>query len=140
MQSSTAHIKFNNEGEFRMINRTGTLVAGMLVALLLSACATTSAPHPAVGSWTITIDTPIGAMNANVNINEDLTGEMTSQDLGAAPLNNIAVDGEALSFDANVDAQGTALTLAFRGTVVGDTMSGNFNTDFGAIPVSGTRN
>ncbi|ALO47249.1 hypothetical protein [Pseudohongiella spirulinae] len=122
-----------------MIKRTGSLVAGMLVALLLSACAGTSAPHPAVGNWVITIDTPIGAMNANLVINEDLSGEMRSQDLGSSPLHSVQLADERVAFAADIDAQGTAMTLAFSGTVEGDSMSGSFNTDFGAIPVTGRR-
>lgn len=123
-----------------MIKRTGTLVAGMLMALFLVACTSTSAPHPAVGNWAITIDTPIGSMNADLVINADLSGEMRSADLGSAALHSVSVDGEALRFSTNVDAQGTALTLAFTGTVTGDDMRGSFNTDFGAIQVTGRRN
>jgi hypothetical protein len=124
-----------------MIKNSGKLVAGMLMALFLAACAGTgAAPHPAVGNWSITIDTPIGSMNADLVINADLSGEMRSTDLGSAPLHSVAVDGEALRFATNVDAQGTALTLAFTGTVTGDDMRGSFNTDFGAIQVTGRRN
>lgn len=123
-----------------MRSKIGSLITGMVVALFLSACATTSEPvNPLVGAWLITIDTPIGSMDANINVNTDLTGEMTSQDLGSAPLTGVAVDGQAVRFTAAVNAQGQALTLAFSGTVDGDSLSGSFNTDFGAIPVTGRR-
>lgn len=112
---------------------------GFAVALLLSACAGTSAPHPLVGAWEITIETPIGAMNANLNVNEDMSGALSSQDLGSAPLTGVTVNGDAVNFSTVVDAQGQSLTLVFAGTVTGDLMSGSFNTDFGAIPVSGRR-
>lgn len=122
-----------------MKTRIGSLLIGIAVALLLSACAGTSAPHPLVGGWEITIETPIGAMNANLNVNEDMSGELSSQDLGSAPLTGVTVNGDAVNFSTVVDAQGQTLTLVFAGTVVGDLISGSFNTDFGAIPVSGRR-
>ena len=65
-----------------MIKRFGSLMAVTLVALLLGACAGMSAPHPAVGSWQLTIDTPLGAMSSDLIVHEDLTGSMSSQDLG----------------------------------------------------------
>ena len=127
------------EGEFIMRTRIGSLITGVMVALFISACASVSEPHPLVGDWVITIDTPIGAMDANLNVNEDLTGQMTSQDLGGAPLDAVSVDGEAVSFSTTVDAQGQSMTLVFNGTVSEDQLSGSFNTDFGAIPVTGRR-
>lgn len=122
-----------------MRTRIGSLITGVMVALFISACASVSEPHPLVGGWVITIDTPIGAMDANLNVNEDLTGEMSSPDLGGAPLDAVSVDGEAVSFSTTVDAQGQSMTLVFNGTVVDDQLSGSFNTDFGAIPVTGRR-
>lgn len=112
---------------------------GFAVALLLSACAGTSAPHPLVGAWTITIETPIGAMDANLLVNEDMSGQLSSPDLGSSPLTGVTVNGNAVNFSTTIDAQGQSLALVFAGTVTGDLMSGSFNTDFGAIPVSGRR-
>ncbi|MDO8907650.1 MAG: hypothetical protein Q7W55_04015 [Pseudohongiella sp.] len=123
-----------------MKTKIGSVLMGFAVALFLSACASTaSAPHPLVGAWEITIETPIGAMNANLLVNQDMSGQLSSQDLGSAPLTGITVNGDAVNFSTVVDAQGQSLTLVFAGTVVGDLMSGSFNTDFGAIPVSGRR-
>lgn len=121
-----------------MKTRIGSLLMGFAVALLLAACATT-APNPLVGDWEITIETPIGAMTANLTVNPDLSGQMTSQDLGAAALAGVSVTGDAVAFSTTVNAQGQSLTLAFAGNVAGDSLTGSFNTDFGAIPVSGRR-
>ena len=122
-----------------MKTRLGSLVMGFAVALLLTACAGTSAPHPLVGAWAITIDTPVGSMAGNLNINPDMTGDMSSTELGSAALNGITVDGEAVQFSTTIDAQGQSIALAFNGTVTGDQLSGQFNTDFGPIAVSGVR-
>ena len=115
---------------------TGSFVVA--AALFLAACASTP-PNPFVGVWNISIDTPVGVMGANLNIAPDLTGNMSSNDLGATPLENITVVDNAVTFSANVSAQGMALTLDFSGTIAGDTLAGNFDTEFGAIPVTGTR-
>ena len=50
-----------------------------------------------------------------------------------------AFDGNAVSFEAEVDAQGQTLVLDFNGTVEGDSMDGEFGSDFGAFGVSGSR-
>jgi hypothetical protein len=122
-----------------MKTRFGSLVMGFAVAVLLTACAGTSAPHPLVGGWAITIDTPVGSMAGNLNINPDMTGEMSSTELGSAALTGITVDGETVQFSTTIDAQGQSITLAFNGTVTGDQLAGQFNTDFGPIAVSGVR-
>ena len=122
-----------------MKTKFGSLVMGFAVAILLTACAGTSAPHPLVGGWAITIDTPVGSMAGNLNINPDMTGEMSSTELGSAALTGITVYGETVQFSTTIDAQGQSLTLAFNGTVTGDQLAGQFNTDFGPIAVSGVR-
>ena len=122
-----------------MKTKFGSLVMGFAVAILLTACAGTSAPHPLVGGWAITIDTPVGSMAGNLNINPDMTGEMSSTELCSAALTGITVDGETVQFSTTIDAQGQSLTLAFNGTVTGDQLAGQFNTDFGPIAVSGVR-
>jgi hypothetical protein len=118
--------------------RSVKLALAGLLALTLAACAGLQ-PHPLVGEWDATISTPMGAMNAGLVINEDMTGEMRSPELGAAALNNVMVDGEQVSFSTTVDAQGMMLTLDFNGTVEGDSLQGSFDTEFGAIGVTGTR-
>lgn len=122
-----------------MKTKIGSLLAGLVVALFLNACATTSAPHPFVGPWLITIDTPFGAMDSNLDINPDLSGTMSSAELGAATLDSVTVDGNNVRFSTDVDAQGQALTLVFSGVVEGDVLRGSFNTDFGNVPVTGRR-
>jgi hypothetical protein len=48
-------------------------------------------------------------------------------------------DGNAITFDAAIDAQGQSLVLEFSGTVDGDSLEGEFGSDFGAFGVSGSR-
>lgn len=112
----------------------------MTVSLFLGACAGLfEPPNPLVGDWVLSIETPVGAMNADMHVNEDMTGELSSEDLGSAPLENLMVDDGDVRFDTTVTAQGMTLTMNFNGTVEGDTLNGSFDTDFGSIEVSGTR-
>jgi hypothetical protein len=120
------------------------LKSGLLMlalTLVLGACATTEPepPNPLIGAWLLTISSPIGEMALNLNVNPDLTAEMTSEDLGSAPLENLVLAGDALSFQTTVDAQGQILTLVFNGVMGVDAFSGSFDTDFGAIPASAVR-
>lgn len=116
------------------------LSAIALVAVFLGACAGLGQPaNPLVGDWDATISTPMGNMSSSLVIRDDLSGEMRSPELGAANLDNIVVDGSDVSFSTTVDAQGMMMTLNFSGQVEGDELQGAFDTDFGALSVSGTR-
>ncbi|MDP1929966.1 MAG: hypothetical protein Q8L60_00745 [Gammaproteobacteria bacterium] len=108
-------------------------------ALFLSACASSTPPNPFVGLWDVSIDTPVGSMAAVLDIEQDLSGIMSSNDLGSTPLNNVSVTDNAVTFAATVDAQGQTLTLRFAGTIAGNRLAGNFDTDFGPIPLTGTK-
>ena len=120
--------------------RTLKLSAIALVAVFLGACAGLFQPaNPLVGEWDATISTPMGNMNSTLVVRDDLSGEMRSPELGAASLDNIVVDGNDVSFSTTVDAQGQMMTLDFTGQVDGDELEGSFDTAFGALSVSGTR-
>lgn len=106
--------------------------------LFLAACASTP-PNPFVGMWDVNIETPVGAMVATLDIQPDLSGTMSSGDLGSAALNDVTVIDNAVTFATTVDAQGQTLTLRFAGTIAGNQLAGNFDSDFGAIPVTGTK-
>ena len=110
-----------------------------LFALTLAACAGMGQPHPIVGEWDATISTPMGAMNADLVFNDDMTGVMRSSEMGQASLENVTAEGEEVSFSTTVDAQGMMITLNFSGTVQEDELEGNFNTEFGAIGLTATR-
>jgi len=112
----------------------------MIVAatIFLAACASTPA-NPFVGMWDVSINTPMGAMGATLDVTPDMMGSMTSEQLGATAMQGITVTGNAVSFNVEIDAQGQMLALSFAGMIDGDSLTGNFDSDFGAIPVTATR-
>lgn len=116
------------------------LISGLLVLSLsvLVGCAA-GGPPPGVGVWGVEMNTPLGALAATLTLNEDGTGMMAADGLGEAPLSGIMYEDNMVTFEAEVDAQGQTLVLEFSGTVDGDSIDGEFGSDFGAFAASGTR-
>ncbi len=112
----------------------------LAAALLLGACASEQ-QNPLVGAWLLTLSSPVGEMASNVDVNPDMTGTMSSPELGSAPIENIVVNDNAVSFDVTIDAQGNTMTLGFTGQMAEDnnSFSGNFETDFGPFPAAAVR-
>ena len=116
------------------------LVSGwLLLSLAILAGCVAGGPPPAVGVWDIEMNTPLGVLPAVLTLNEDGSGTMAADALGEAPIDGIVYDDNMVTFMAEVDAQGTTLVLEFSGTVDGDSIEGEFDSDFGAFGVSGTR-
>jgi len=109
----------------------------ILSLAVLVGCA--AATPPAVGAWDVEMNTPLGALPATLTLNADGSGSMSADGLGEAPISGITYDGNSVSFDAEVDAQGQSLVLEFNGSVDGNSLDGEFGSDFGAFGVSGSR-
>ena len=73
----------------------------------------------AVGSWTMTMLTPMGEQEAGLILNEDGTGSMKSM-MGELDISGIVYEGNDVSFSA---AMGP-ISIDFAGTADGDTFSG----------------
>ena len=115
------------------------LVSGWLALSLLVLVGCAASTPPAVGVWGVEMNTPLGALPATLTINADGSGLMAAEGLGEAPISGITFDGISFAFQAEVDSQGQSLTLDFTGSVDGDSMNGEFGSDFGAFGVSGDR-
>lgn len=115
------------------------LTSGLLALGLIALVGCAASVPPAVGVWDVELNTPLGAMPATLTVNEDGTGNMAADGLGETPIDGITFDGNSFAFEAAVDAQGQSLVLEFNGTVDGDSVAGEFGSDFGAFGVSGSR-
>ena len=93
------------------------------------------------GKWEITINSPMGAQKAQLDVKEEggaLTGTQTAQGNTQA-LANGKVDGDALSWSANI-TNPMPMTLDFTGTVDGDKISGSVKAGaFGSFPFTGAK-
>ncbi|MFF0793825.1 hypothetical protein [Streptomyces spiralis] len=87
------------------------------------------------GTWNLSISTPIGKMNAAVEL-RDQDGILTGLARGAGevvPLSDVALDGDRLTWKQTV-TKPMRLNLAFDVTVEGDTLQGTSKA--GRLPSS----
>ena len=93
------------------------------------------------GTWSTTINTPMGAQNGTLELNvdgSDLSGKMSSPQ-GEMAIENGAIDGDSLSWKAAITAP-MPMTLEFSATVDGDAITGTVKLGaFGEAEFSGTR-
>lgn len=102
----------------------------LLTAVLLSALTITlGAESPATGPWKFTMSSPMGTVEAKVDLKVDgekLTG---SFDLGGGrvwPIESGSIKGDALAFVINRDRpSGGAMTYEMKGTLKGEAINGN---------------
>ena len=103
---------------------------------------------PVLGSWDTEAVTDFGTFKATLTVTE-VNGayaiEMTDVPAegapppGASSISEIAVNGAAFSFKRTIDFQGQPIVLNYSGKVDGDALTATASSDFGAIPVKGTR-
>ncbi|HIA47098.1 MAG TPA: hypothetical protein EYN96_03805 [Candidatus Hydrogenedentes bacterium] len=121
----------------------GFRLAVVALAVVLAGCATSGGGNvnPAVGTWDMTVDSPAGVLPMTLTINADLTGSilLTEPDEASFDITDTAVDGQALTFGVTLEFQGQEIAAKFNGTVDGDAITGEIETDFGNASVEGTR-
>lgn len=93
------------------------------------------------GKWNISLDTPMGTRQAELNLKAEgatLIGTQ-SADGAEGPIQEGSVDGDKVSWKVDI-TNPMPLTLTFTATVDGDKMSGDADTGtFGSFPFSGSR-
>jgi hypothetical protein len=93
------------------------------------------------GTWTTTMNTPMGAQNGTMELKTDggtLTGTLSGPQ-GSLDIEDGTVDGNSLAFKASVTSP-MAMTLEFSATVDGDSISGDVKLGaFGNATFTGTR-
>ena len=93
------------------------------------------------GNWNITLSTPLGDRDASLTLKSDgssLTGKQAA-DGNEADIVDGTVSGNDVAWKASI-TNPMPLTLAFTGTVSGDTMSGEMGIGpMGSFPFTGTR-
>ena len=120
------------------------LLLALVAALLALGCSAYGAPAlpAAVGSWNLTIETPLGTQEPTLVVGGDasaLTAMMTSPQGEVEGTDVTWNDDGTLGFTAEIDAGGQQLRMVFTGTVEGDAITGAFATDFGDFETTGMR-
>ena len=121
-----------------------TLLLTLAAALLAFGCSGYGAPAlpAAVGSWNMSIETPLGTQTPTIDVTGDASGLMVSMGSPDGTVEATEVtfgDDGALGFTVEIDAGGQQLTLVFTGMVEGDSLNGTFATDFGDMEATATR-
>ena len=107
---------------------------------LLLAVAMPAAAGDLLGRWTAEFETPIGVQKYVFEFKKSadaLAGEATferSIGNGTAPLKNVKVDGDKVSFDEPLSVDGADITINYAGTLAGDELKltrtvGQFGTE-----------
>jgi hypothetical protein len=93
------------------------------------------------GTWQFTLDTPLGKETPTVEFTPDgnsFQGKV-NRDGRISKLEDVSVDGDTISFAAQVGSPMGEIRLAFNGTIDGDRMQGKFQTPIGARDFSAKR-
>jgi opacity protein-like surface antigen len=124
------------------------LVFAAVAAAFLAAPAL-AADSPAAGQWAIEAKTDFGTFTSDWTVAEE--GGAWAIEMKDAPMagmdgpppestiSNLNVDGAKVTFDRALDMGGQKFSMSYDLTVEGDTLSGTARSDFGPIPISGTR-
>ena len=121
-----------------------TLLLALVAALLTVACSGYGAPAlpAAVGSWDMSIETPLGTQTPTIVVTGDASGlmaKMVSPEGEIEATDVMFGDDGTLSFTVEIEAGGQQLSLAFSGMVDGDSLTGSFGSDFGDMEATATR-
>ena len=92
----------------------------------------------AVGTWILSLVTPIGELTPQAVLNADGTGE-TSVDFGTIEVLDVVYDGDGVTFSAKVQMPMGEFDPAVTATVSGDDLGGSIHGSVGKFPVSGVR-
>ncbi len=126
-----------------MIRRTFAAAALALftpLALYAQAAATPVDAEKFVGDWSITLDTPNGAMPMDLKVKAaegKVTGEAGSAEMGTTPITDISKAGESLVLKYQLDFQGTPIPIKITLTPAGEKMSFNFDAADGQFTLDG---
>jgi len=122
----------------RLSTRSFVLVVTLLASAGLAAA--WSAQAGLNGDWTITFDTPQGAMDAGASFKvegDKVTGTLEGP-AGSAPMAG-TVKENAFTCNFEIQTGQGPLSIAMEGTVDGDALKGTFNFGQGAANFTGKR-
>ena len=132
--------------------------ARYLAAVALAGAAFVSVPafaadSPIVGTWATEAKSDFGTFKSTWTVAQDGNGytvdvkdapmEGAGAPAGGDPpkstISDVAVDGSTLTFNRELVMGDMTIKLAYKVTADGDTLAGQTHSDFGDIPITGTR-
>ena len=105
---------------------------------------------PVLGTWATEAKTDFGTFKSNWTVAQAdgaYTVEVVDAPMEGGPggpppestISNVKVEGSALSFTRSLKMEQGPMDLNYTVTVDGSTMTGQASSDFGPIPITGTR-
>ena len=120
---------------------------------LFAATPAFAADSPVVGTWATEAKSDYGTFKSTWTVAEN--GGAYTIDVKDAPMeggpgggdgappkstiSDVAVDGNTLTFNRELVMADMTMKLAYKVTVDGNTLTGQTHSDFGDIPITGTR-
>ena len=88
------------------------------------------------------VESPLGTVPQTMMLNEDMSGTIIATEPLEATFtfSNAIADGQSLSFVFSGEIFGQEFTSEFQGTIDGDMITGEYVTEQGSVPFTGTRN
>jgi opacity protein-like surface antigen len=127
--------------------------AALAVAAIVVATPAFAADSPVAGTWATEAKSDFGTFKSTWTVAE--SGGTYPGDVKDAPqeggpgggdgappkstISNVAVDGSTLTFDRELVMGDMTIKLSYKVTADGNNLTGQTHSDFGDIPITGTR-
>jgi hypothetical protein len=121
-----------NKGEH--MKRLFVLIAAIVLAFGAQSAAAQNSGQIA-GKWTLTVETPQGAQNVEMNLKVDgqkITGSVQGPQ-GEQELSGTA-EGSTIKLTSTLDFGGNQFSISYSATIDNDTMKGSIGFGGGGIP------
>ena len=119
----------------------GLLILGLAAATPVLAEVPATQESGPVGSWKLTMHTPVGTRTPNLTIapsGDGYGGSLQNRE-GTVELVNVNVEGKAFGFEQAMTTPMGEMTLTFQGEVDGNAMKGSVANLMGTQPFTGVR-
>jgi hypothetical protein len=129
--------------------------AALAAAAVAFATPAMAADSPVVGTWATEAKSDFGTFKSTWTVTDSNgtyaidvkdappEGGPPGGDAGGAPpkstISNVAVNGNTLTFDRELVMGDMTIKLAYKVTADGNTLTGMTHSDFGDIPITGTK-
>jgi len=125
--------------------------AALAAAASLVAAPALAADSPVVGTWATAVDVQGMKIEAELTVAEEGDGYTVAIKDGPMPgapadappmpstISDVAVDGARLTFKRKLTTPQGEMSLAYTANADGDTLTGEIDSDFGPIAMTGTR-
>jgi hypothetical protein len=105
----------------------------LATVVLMVAALALHAQSPALGSWDMTVVSPLSETKSTLIVREE-AGKLVAiakSDQGERPLDKIAVDGTKITMVITISYEGSPMVITYTGDVEKDKMGGD--ADFGGL-------